>query len=566
MPSSSRDPDTGWTLLGSFTMSTHAQGSGDAFLDRLKRWCSSPRACAEPAGIEAEAAGAAGAEDHAKAAVSNRGPEGAHAQEGKGDSVKADASVDALSPSSSSLASSGSTVSVRSTKQRELTPPMRNGNRSTVLDDEDDEKRQEEGRHLSGAAESARNSITRRMSRHIVKSKGRTKPVADLPLSPSGQRPAGPKSQHRRVRNSERLAASSSHKSNGHCGRATATTAPISNGAARSSPRHRGGTNVDDDYEYDEEHVAQKPTKRASQRDYLSVYVKDPSRRSLVDVLVATLGPVEDASSIGIKYRDTISDLWRRGQLYVMDDGIEKRIPFVEEREHAGGGVLYRKWPNKPSCFLWLSGVDDKSSRPPIVFFVYTDRATRRNVTSVKWNGRLSSAEAEAAFARSGQSAASVAKSTPSRPLRRAPAAATHALSAAPVAAAKRSIRIPPVEEIPPKRRRVAPSARVATNADRKEPPTATADTTRKNVTATNSKNAAAVAPTPNLRVPTHPEEHVLMCDDGSSLVDVFRERVKSFQQKFGNLCSVDLGFVYEDIMEMLLKEGYVHVAAASTT
>jgi hypothetical protein len=69
-----------------------------------------------------------------------------------------------------------------------------------------------------------------------------------------------------------------------------------------------------------------------------------------------------------------------------------------------GGEVLYRRWPHKVvTRFRRLSGLEIEA-RHSIVFFVYTDRPSHaaQRVTSVMWNGWLSSDEAEADFVRSG--------------------------------------------------------------------------------------------------------------------------------------------------------------------
>jgi hypothetical protein len=95
-----------------------------------------------------------------------------------------------------------------------------------------------------------------------------------------------------------------------------------------------------------------------------------------------------------------------------------------------GGEVLYRRWPHKVvTRFRRLSGLEIEA-RHSIVFVVYTDRPSHaaQRVTSVMWNGWLSSDEAEADFVRSGllesssssAAAAVVAVPNPFRNLERA--------------------------------------------------------------------------------------------------------------------------------------------------
>ena len=53
----------------------------------------------------------------------------------------------------------------------------------------------------------------------------------------------------------------------------------------------------------------------------------------------------------------------------------------------------------------------------------------------------------------------------------------------------------------------------------------------------------------------------VLKSNDGTSLTAEFQRRATDFQQRHSNAC---LGFVYEETMEQLLKEGRVYSATSS--
>jgi hypothetical protein len=339
----------------------------------------------------------------------------------------------------------------------------------------------------------------------------------------------------------------------------------------------------DDEVDYEE--FPRTGGKRDFARQY-PVIVNDPERRDIGELLVAAVGPGDDKSTIADKYRETITDLLRRGCLRVVVDGVEKRIPFSEEHVYSRGEVFARCWMNEDKYNLRLRG-NAWSRKQPIIIRVYTDKATMRSVTSVTWNGRHCSESAEMEF-EGGSSAAAV---HPPR-LSRAPVAEAVASNAA-VSRVTRPVRTQRAPE--PKRKRGRPRRDAAASGKRvassstneiividsdddegngeellhplasNVPETATNETRPAAVTASLLHGNIRVKQEPNPRVAsTRAKEIVLRSEDGTSLVAEFQKRAADFQRKIAAFRNVDLGFVYEETMEKLLKEGRVYAPAHS--
>jgi hypothetical protein len=339
----------------------------------------------------------------------------------------------------------------------------------------------------------------------------------------------------------------------------------------------------DDDVDYEE--FPRAGGKRDFARQY-PIVVHDPESRSIGELLVAAVGPGDDKSTIADKYRETITDLLRRGCLYVVVDGVEKPIPFSEEHVYRRGEVFARCWMNEDKYNLRLKG-NAWCRKQPIIIRVYTDKATMRSVTSVTWNGRHCSEIAEMEF-EGGVSAAAV---HPPR-LSRAPEADAVASNAA-VSRVTRPVRTQRAPE--PKRKRGRPRRDAAASGKRVAskciheiividsdddegngeellhpiapdvPETATNETRPAAMTAPLLHRNSRVKQEPNPRVAlTRAKEVVLQSEDGTSLGAEFQKRAADFQQKIATFLNVDLGFVYEETMEKLLKEGRVYAPAHS--
>jgi hypothetical protein len=96
-------------------------------------------------------------------------------------------------------------------------------------------------------------------------------------------------------------------------------------------------------------------------------------------------------------------------------------------------------------------------------------------------------------------------------------------------------------------------------------PETATNETLPAEMTAPLVHGNIRVKQEPNPRgASTRAKEVVLRSEDGRSLVAEFQKRAADFQQKIAIFRNVDLGFVYEETMGKLLKEGRVYAPAHS--
>jgi hypothetical protein len=369
----------------------------------------------------------------------------------------------------------------------------------------------------------------------------------------------------------------------------------------------------------------QEPSHSTNKRDVATqypVFVKDPERRDIAALLsAAVLGPGDDKNAVADTYRETLTDLLRRGCLYVLVNGAERRIPFSDEHAYRRGEALGRCWINKDNkCHLRLKG-NPWSHVPPITFRIYADKAAVQNVASVTWNGRHFSASAELEFTEGQVSNPTTRSRAPVAAAAAVPEAVASSSAAASStaprgrASAKRSVRAlqPPQQKSdkPKRGRPPSSSTRVAATKGRRgatstnckcggassyataeiividsdsdddkdevvQPPASDAP-----LTATNNARASAVAPIlrgsarvkeePNPRQVASPNEVVLVSEDGTALVSEFQRRVDEFLQKIATERNVDLatlrkhvdpGYVYEKTMEGLLKEGRVHVPA----